>query len=172
MSEEVKVQQESNTKSWADESDSSGDEKKVSNEPTRLRNNPSRDNKCFRCGFRGHVKKDCKTKICTHCNNRGHLKETCRLLRCYNCQQHGHRRNECPEPPKEVSQREKKTFDRPKFCPFCRTEGHLMRECEELKSYECPACGEKGHMPKHCQNPYIRSGGKSQMFLDFSKFGV
>ncbi|CAN0595759.1 unnamed protein product, partial [Laminaria digitata] len=32
---------------------------------------------CYRCGQKGHVLADCKTKVCDRCNGRGHTADVC-----------------------------------------------------------------------------------------------
>ncbi|CAN0513451.1 unnamed protein product, partial [Laminaria digitata] len=32
---------------------------------------------CYRCGQKGHVLADCKTKLCGRCNGRGHTADVC-----------------------------------------------------------------------------------------------
>ncbi|KAI3655605.1 hypothetical protein MP638_000960, partial [Amoeboaphelidium occidentale] len=51
---------------------------KIMNRTTQSNLKPyDKNQSCKRCGFKGHMQKDCKTKICDHCHKKGHLKATC-----------------------------------------------------------------------------------------------
>lgn len=130
--------------------------------------------RCTRCGNRGHLADVCETKICNFCQKFGHLAEFCRadpqnahlnIPTCFYCKQKGHKVDVCLKLKQKnefrSSQLENTSTPRtpkvnkPSVCSFCRKEGHLMKECGELKRHYCSDCGEKGHYNRYCSSEYI-----------------
>ena len=69
-----------------DDSDGSVDsQKKWSNKKKSRRNNPQESRRCYGCGKKGHIKRDCKQKKsskpgdkdCSHCHKKGHSEASC-----------------------------------------------------------------------------------------------
>ena len=69
-----------------DDSDGSVDsQKKWSNNKKSRRNNPQEIRRCYGCGKKGHIKRDCKQeksskpgdKDCSHCHKKGHSEASC-----------------------------------------------------------------------------------------------
>ena len=69
-----------------DDSDGSVDsQKKWSNKKKSRRNNPQEARRCYGCGKKGHIKRDCKQKKsfksgdkdCSHCHKKGHSESSC-----------------------------------------------------------------------------------------------
>ncbi|KAJ1294665.1 hypothetical protein BS78_01G163000 [Paspalum vaginatum] len=102
---------------------------------------------CTRCGCRGHLAEDCRTKFCSKCGYRGHLAEDCRTKFCSKCGYRGHLAEDC----------------RAKFCSRCGSRGHLAETCRaaehEVVLYKkaknkkqiCYRCGCRGHWSRTCR---------------------
>ena len=70
-----------------DDSDESVDsQKKWSNKKKSRRNNPQENRRCYGCGKKGHIKRDCGQqkksskpggKPCSHCHKKGHSEASC-----------------------------------------------------------------------------------------------
>ncbi|WVZ59754.1 hypothetical protein U9M48_009855 [Paspalum notatum var. saurae] len=84
--------------------------------------------RCNRCGCRGHLAEDCRTKFCSKCGFRGHLAEDCRTRLCSKCGSKVH------------------------LAETCRTEEHLVVLYQKHKEEQiCYRCGSKGHWSRTCR---------------------
>jgi hypothetical protein len=90
---------------------------------------------CTRCNESGHFYKNCTSKQCRFCKNFGHIVKECPELAsklaaergrwCSFCEESGHTVYFCN------NSSNIKNID--KFCPFCRTDEHSLKECPSNK---------------------------------------
>ncbi|KAI5169602.1 hypothetical protein PAEPH01_0852 [Pancytospora epiphaga] len=110
---------------------------------------------CYRCGFTGHMSKDCNasyTRNCAFCSLY-HPLEPCEYSFCYNCNHFGHHEKSC---------REKKL---PRFlCKQCKGQLHYSVDCPKpwrsyklrnlkvLKNFRinCAYCHSTAHFIDDC----------------------
>uniref|UniRef100_A0A4W4E325 CCHC-type domain-containing protein n=1 Tax=Electrophorus electricus TaxID=8005 RepID=A0A4W4E325_ELEEL len=89
---------------------------------------------CRSCRGHGHKMEDCPELECLNCLEKGHLARDCRgPRRCRQCRSEGHL-PACAH----------------RLYPSCRSYGHKVEDCPNLK---CLNCLELGHMARDCKGP-------------------
>ncbi len=86
--------------------------------------------------------------LCYRCHRSGHISRQCPMMQdpnqtrfsCFRCRGAGHVVAVCPTPPmnqptvqKEVPKNENPNYNRPMWCPHCRTNNHIIRNCPQLE---------------------------------------
>ena len=147
---------------------------------------PDNSKRCFHCGGRGHMARECTepkvidrccrnrrregsyfdfsgvlqaTKTCFLCAMPGHEIRDCHNEICFNCDQPGHKARDCHLP------------HRPRiYCNYCQKVGHTIQECDahryrklaqqpQKKTMYCFNCGAAGHFGWDCPNGGSSRGG-------------
>ena len=100
----------------------------------------SSNNKCFKCGRKGHYANECYSN--TSIDNADE--------RCFKCGRKGHYANECYS---------NTSIDNTERCFKCGRKGHYANECYSNTSIDntderCFKCGRKGHYANECYSKY------------------